>query len=123
MKRFEDFLETINNQNQKERVREVLDWIKHKYPNLLPQIKYNQPMFTDHGTFIIGFSISKNHLAVAPEEKTINYFSKEIVKSGYDFTTNMIRIPWKSDVDYKLLEGIINFNIIDKQDIKAFWRK
>ena len=24
-------------------------------------------MFTDHGTYIIGFSVSKKHLAVAPE--------------------------------------------------------
>ena len=123
MKNFEEFLETIKNNDQQERVREVLNWVKKKFPNLLPQIKYNQPMFTDHSTFIIGFSVSKIHLAVAPEQKSINHFSKDIIKSGYDYTENLIKIPWKSYVDYKLLEDIINFNIIDKKDIKTFWRK
>lgn len=35
-------------------------------------------MFTDHCTFIIGFSIAKHHLAVAPEIAGINRFSDEI---------------------------------------------
>ena len=123
MKNFEEFLETIKNNDQQERVREVLNWVKKEFIDLLPQIKYNQPVFTDHNTFIIGFSVSKNHLAVAPEQKAINNFSKDIVKSGYEHTVNLIKIPWKCDVDYKLLEDIINFNIVDKKDIKTFWRK
>ena len=49
-------------------------------------------MFTDHGTFIIGFSIAKNHLAVAPESAGINHFSDEIVQAGYDHTKQLVRI-------------------------------
>ena len=43
-------------------------------------------MFTDHGTFIIGFSVSKKHLAVAPESVTITHVEDDIVKAGYDYT-------------------------------------
>jgi uncharacterized protein YdhG (YjbR/CyaY superfamily) len=31
-------------------------------------------MFTDHGIFIIGFSVAKHHLAVSPESTGINHF-------------------------------------------------
>ncbi|MCQ4950818.1 hypothetical protein NE646_14380, partial [Bittarella massiliensis] len=41
------------------------------FPDLTPKIAWNQPMFTDHGTFIIGFSAAKAHLAVAPERAGI----------------------------------------------------
>jgi uncharacterized protein YdhG (YjbR/CyaY superfamily) len=44
-------------------------------------------MFTDHGTFIIGFSVAKHHLAEKPE------FDK-IVKAGYDHTKELVRIRW-----------------------------
>jgi uncharacterized protein YdhG (YjbR/CyaY superfamily) len=39
---------------------------------LKEEIKWNQPMFSDHGTFIIGFSIAKEHIAVAPEAVVIS---------------------------------------------------
>jgi uncharacterized protein len=70
-------------------------------------------MFTDHGTFIIGFSITKNHLAVAPESAGINHFSDEIVQAGYDHTKQLVRIPWNIPVDFSLLEKMIEFNILD----------
>lgn len=80
-------------------------------------------MFTDHGTFIIAFSISKNHLAVSPEKVGIDQFSKEIVQAGYEHTKNLFRIPWDQPVDYSLLEKLIQFNIVDKADCSTFWRK
>lgn len=61
-------------------------------------------MFKDHGTFIIGFSVSKKHLAAAPESVTITHAEEDIVKAGYDYTKELIRIPWNGLVDYPLLE-------------------
>lgn len=87
------------------------------------EIKWKQPMFTDHGTFIIGFSVSKKHLAVAPESVTITHVEDDIVKAGYDYTKELIRIPWKASVDYSLLEKMIEFNIWDKANCSTFWRK
>ena len=123
MKVFEDFLNDIENLEQRAKTEEVLKWVNNNYPNLEPKVKWNQPMFTDHGTFIIAFSIAKKHLAISPEKKGVDYFSNEITKSGYEYSKMLIRIPWDNPVDYSLLEKIIEFNISDKADCSTFWRK
>ncbi|MPW27332.1 iron chaperone [Alkalibaculum sp. M08DMB] len=123
MEFFAEYLANINNPQHRTRTEEVLAWITKKFPNLIPKIAWNQPMFTDHGTFIIGFSVSKNHLAVAPEREGIVHFADEIVQAGYDNTKELIRIQWDNPVDFSLLEKIIEFNIIDKADCSTFWRK
>lgn len=123
MEVFTEFLQRINIPSHRERTEEVLTWVKETFPQLEAVLKWNQPMFTDHDTFIIGFSVSKNHIAVAPERDAISQFEKDIVKAGYDFTKEIIRIPWTSPVNYDLLEKIIEFNIIDKKDCTTFWRK
>lgn len=89
----------------------------------MPKIAWNQPMFTDHGTFIIGLSIAKHHLAVAPKIAGIYRFSDEIVEAGYDHTKQLVRIKWDSPVDFSLLEKMIEINILDKADCSTFWRK
>jgi len=80
-------------------------------------------MFTHHGTFIIGFSVAKKHLAVAPEKVTIEQFSDVIKRTGYSYTNQLIRIKWNEKLDYSLLHEIIQFNIEDKKDCTTFWRK
>jgi uncharacterized protein YdhG (YjbR/CyaY superfamily) len=80
-------------------------------------------MFTDHGTFIIGFSVAKHHMAVAPERAGILRFSDEIVQAGYDHTNELVRLPWDRPVDFSLLEKMIEFNMMDKADCSTFWRK
>ncbi|EJL20530.1 hypothetical protein PMI05_05767 [Brevibacillus sp. BC25] len=80
-------------------------------------------MFTDHGTFIIGFSVAKHHLAVSPERVGITRFSDEIVQAGYDHTKELVRIRWDKPVDFSFLEKMIEFNILDKADCSTFWRK
>src|SRR5699024_6979689 len=111
MEVFADFLAGIDDPLHRERTEEVLIWIKNNYPNLKTEIKWNQPMFTDHGTFIIGFSVSKKHLAVAPESATITHLEDDIVKAGYDYTKGLVRIPWNDPIEYSLLEQMIEFNI------------
>jgi uncharacterized protein len=122
MKTFEDFLETINNPEHQSRTKEVLDWITATYPHLAQRIAWNQPMFTDHGTFIIGFSVSKQHLAVTPEQAGIEHFTDEIKHAGYQHTKMIIRFPWSKPVDYKLLARMIEYNISEKQNCTTFWR-
>ncbi|WP_010280750.1 iron chaperone [Bacillus timonensis] len=123
METLAEFLKGIDDPLQRERVEAIFTWIKKKYPNLKSEIKWNQPMFTDHGTFIIGFSVSKKHIAVAPENVTITHLEDDIVKAGYDYTKGMIRIPWNGPVNYELLEKMIDFNITDKANCTTFWRK
>jgi len=123
MEVFVEYLARIDNPLQLARMEEVLGWVTKRFPNLMPKIAWNQPMFTDHGTFIIGFSVAKQHMAVAPERAGINHFSDEIVQAGYEHTKELIRIRWDSPVDLSLLEKIIEFNILDKAECSTFWRK
>lgn len=120
---FADYLASINDPIQRARTEEVLTWVMEQYPDLSPKIGWNQPMFTDHDTFIIGFSIAKKHLAVAPEAVGISRYADEIVKAGYDHTNLLMRIRWELPVDYALLARMIEFNIEDKADCTTFWRK
>lgn len=119
---FADFLAKIDNEAHRARTEEVLRWIQQQFPTLKPVIKWNQPMFTNHDTFIIGFSVAKKHLAIAPENVAVVRFSDKIEQAGYDFTKELIRFPWNHPVDFPLLAKIIEFNIMDKADCPTFWR-
>ncbi|GFN33027.1 iron chaperone [Paenibacillus xylaniclasticus] len=120
---FSEFIEQIDNPRHRARTEEVLKWVAKQYPALVPKVAWNQPMYTDHGTFIIGFSVAKPHLAVAPERAGIVRFSDEIVQAGYEHTKQLVRIPWTSPVYFSLLERMIEYNIADKADCTTFWRK
>ena len=123
MKDFYKFLKQIDNDQQRARTKEVLEWIKNQYSNLEARIAWNQPMFTEHGTFIIGFSVSRKHLAVSPERAAMVHFTDEIAKAGYDQSKMLFRIRWDQPVNFPLLDQIIRFNCIDKAECKTFWRK
>lgn len=122
MEVFAEFLTRIENPEHRARTEEVLSWVIEKFPTLKPEIKWNQPMFTDHGTYIIGFSVAKQHLSVAPEQAGINQFIDEIVQAGLEHTKELVRMKWNRPVDYELLEKMIAFNMMDKADCSTFWR-
>jgi len=71
---------------------------------------------------IIGFSIAKSHIAVAPEAVVINLFEKEIEEAGYFHTQELFRINWTDKVDYGLLRKLVAYNIENKKDMVKFWR-
>ena len=123
MEVFADYLAHMDPPQHRARMEEVIDWVAKQFPNLSPKIAWNQPMFTDHGTFIIGFSAAKQHMAVAPERAGIIRFSDEIVQAGYEHSSELVRIPWDGPAAFSLLEEIIAFNISDKADCTTFWRK
>ncbi len=120
---FQDYLEKIETPDHRARTREILVWVGEAFPQLQPKIAWNQPMFTDHGTFILGFSVSKKHVAIAPERAGILRFSADILHDGYDLGKQLFRIRWEQPVDYRLLREIIAFNIAEKADCNTFWRK
>lgn len=120
---FEKYLAKIENDGNRARMREVLQWIADRFPDMKAKIAWNQPMFTDHGTFIIGFSASKHHFSVAPEPRGIEEFTEEFRRLGYSYGSNIFRIKWDEPVNYPLLERIIEFNRRDKKDCSTFWRK
>ncbi len=123
METFSEYLSAITDKDRRNRTEEVLLWVRTAFPSLKPVIAWNQPMFTDHGTFIIGFSVSKNHLAAAPERAGILHFSEAIERAGFGHTKELIRFPWDRPIDYSMLQEIIAYNIADKADCDTFWRK
>ena len=123
METFSDYLAHIENPEHRARTVEVLAWVRKKFPGLAPKIAWNQPMFIDHGTFIIGFSVAKHHLAVAPEKAGMAHFAEALEQAGHARTKLLWQIGWDRPVDYALLEKMIRFNIAEKAEVNSFWRK
>jgi uncharacterized protein len=123
MEVFKEYLAKIEDLSKRARIEDILERVLIRYPELEPRIAWNQPMFTHHGTFIIGFSISKKHLSVSPEKVFIDRFSEKIVQAGYEHSKMLIRIPWDMAVDFSLIEKMIEFIILDKAGCSAFWKK
>ncbi|MGY3481850.1 iron chaperone [Staphylococcus cohnii] len=122
MTEFNDFLQSLENDKQTATMEAIFNWISETFPELETTVKWNQPMYTHHDTFIIAFSKSKQHFSVAPEAKGMAEFTEQIEAAGYSQTNNLFRIKWTQDVNYALLKSIIQFNIEDKADCTTFWR-
>jgi uncharacterized protein YdhG (YjbR/CyaY superfamily) len=122
MNTFGEYLDKIEDIEKKEKLKSILDKIEKDFPQLKKEIKWNQPMFTNHNTFIIAFSISKNHIAIAPESKALDKFREKINDVGYIATKEIFRIKWNQEVNYSLINEIIKYNINDKKDSQKFWR-
>lgn len=123
MEVFSEYLAQIENPQHRVRTKEILEWVGNTFPDLESRIAWNQPMFTDHGTFIIGFSISKQHLSISPELVGMECFREKISKAGYSQSKMLFRIKWEEPVNYSLLDEIIKFTRLDKAECKTFWRK
>lgn len=59
MEIFEDYLISIENPMHQEKLRNLLKEISTRFPELDRRVAWSSPMFTHHGTFIIGFSAAK----------------------------------------------------------------
>ena len=118
----DEYLETIPNDDNRARMVDVLVWVGLTYPELELRIAWNQPMFTHHGTYIIGFSAASKHMTMAPERATMIRFEQVMRKRGTDFGTMLARQPWTKSFDYELLDAFIQHQLAEKQDITSFWR-
>ena len=118
----DEYLETIPDDDNRERMVDVLVWVGLTYPELELRIEWNQPMFTHHGTYIIGFSAASKHMTMAPERATMIRFEQVMRERGMDFSTMLARQPWNRPFDYELLDAFIQHQLAEKQDITSFWR-
>ena len=82
MNNFKEYINQIENKDHQQKLITVLNWVIENYPNLETKVAWNQPMFTDHGTFILAFSVAKDHFAVAPEYKTMRKFESRMKKTN-----------------------------------------
>ena len=86
------FLSNFKNPILKFKLGPIFEQIQKEFPNLTVELKWNQPMFIMNGTFIIGFSVAKNHISIAPEAVTIAIFTNDIKAANYEATNNLFKI-------------------------------
>ena len=122
VKTLDEFLATIPNADNRARMVEVLNWVAEHYPELELRIAWNQPMFTHHGTYIVGFSEASKHMAMAPERATMIRFEQVMRERRTDFGKMFARQPWDKPFDYELLDAFIQHQLAEKQEITSFWR-
>nr|WP_314768344.1 DUF1801 domain-containing protein [uncultured Actinomyces sp.] len=122
IKTLDEFLATIPDDDNRERMVDVVVWVGLTYPELALRIAWNQPMFTHHGTYIIGFSAASKHMAVAPERATMIRFEPVMRERGTHFGKKVAHQPWDKPFDYELLDVFIQYQLAEKQDVTSFWR-
>lgn len=118
-----DTLLKIVNLKHRTKVIDFIDWIKEQWPNLELKIKWNQPMFTNKGTFILALSFSKEHMGIALEKLTMDYFRDELLENEYNPSSMLFRIKWDQAINFRLLAKMIHHNIETKANETSFWRK
>lgn len=119
---FKPYLEKIEDEKDRKKVRDVYKWIEDQFPDLQREVKWSTPLYSHHGTFIIGIKPARKHFSINPEPEGINVFSDKIKKAGYTHEKMTYKIKYSDEVDYELLKEIIEYNIEDKKDAVKFWR-
>ncbi|MBO0453048.1 MULTISPECIES: iron chaperone [Enterococcus] len=122
MDTFKNYLAQIEDEAHRDKLRALFQWILTEFPELDTRIAWNEPMFTHHGTFILGVSTAKNHFSVSPEVACLKKFLPAIQNFGYSHTTNIFRIKWTEEINYPLIREMIAFNLEDKAEYAKFWR-
>lgn len=123
IKTIQEYLLKMDSDKHRETFDRLLTHIARSFPQLEPRIAWNTPMFTDHGTFILGLSHAKGHIAISPEAAGMRQFADDIAKAGYSSGKMLFRIRWDQEIDFDLIDRLIVFNIADKKDCSTFWRK
>ena len=117
-----DYVNAIQDKKARGIFSSVLDWVAEHYPQLDASVFWGAAAFTHHGTFIISYSASKDNLMVSPEYKALKRFGERFDKAGLKWSKMIVRFPWKKEIDYGLLQDIIDYNIKDKQGMTTYWR-
>ena len=121
MNQIDEYLANISEENQRAKLSELLKWVTKTFPNLELQIKWKQPIFTDHDTYIIGFSVAKKHLTVGLETRNLQHVAPLLEQNGIKHGTNTFKIVFTDKIPYDLLNQIIEYVIDDKKEITNFW--
>ena len=120
MNQIDEYLANISEENQRAKLSELLKWVTKTFPNLELQIKWKQPIFTDHDTYIIGFSVAKKHLTVGLETRNLQHVAPLLEQNGIKHGTNTFKIVFTDKIPYDLLNQIIEYVIDDKKEITTF---
>ena len=116
-----NFLAEVENSVLSLKLEEILKWIETTYPDFKLEYKWNQPMITSYGTYIMGFSISKKHIGVGLEAAVMDHFKGLLDDKLIEHGKMIFRIKEDDVIDFDLLKQIIDYVVILKKDVKSFW--
>lgn len=94
MEKFRLIIDQIKEKENQQKINDLFSKIAKTYPQLDTTVKWSQPIFTDHGTFIIAFSFAKNHFSIAPEKAAIRALEKTIHEIGYIYLVQALFYPF-----------------------------
>ena len=117
----EEYLGSIADERHRAKFKELLDWVHATWPQLVCEVKWNQPMFVDHGTFIIGFTALANHVTVGSEPRAFEHAMPLIEQQHLKRGKKTFQIPYERSDAWEVLEQIIEFTTADKRDVQTFW--
>ena len=92
----------------KDKIVSIFEFIEEKFPELVLEIKWNEPMFLFNNSFIIAFSVWKNHVSISPEKYAIDIYQEKLLSFNYEVTSNLFKIKKDQEVNFDLLLEIIN---------------
>lgn len=116
-----EYIDRIDNLDYQIQFKAVVEWLLKTYPQIKSVYKWNKPMFTDHGTYIIGFSVATKHFTVLPEAYVFQKFLPQIEARKLKHGKKTFQVPFDQEIPYELLKEIIQFTINDKRDVQTFW--
>ncbi|WP_018142763.1 iron chaperone [Alloscardovia criceti] len=105
----------------REFLRELLEWICENHPELDTRIAWNQPMFTHHGTFIVGMSAVTKHLCFTGEQVALEKLRDTFTERGYRCTKKLVNFPLDKPLPFDLIEETIQMQMKLKKDIDNYW--
>ena len=118
---FEAYLSQIENLQHKDKIHQLIQWALKEFPTLKLEMKWNQPMLLDHGTFIISFGFAKQHISVSPEKQILDMYRETLQHLGYKATKMLCHIKWEQDVPFEVIQSMIEETMFLKTDYHKFW--
>jgi uncharacterized protein YdhG (YjbR/CyaY superfamily) len=120
---FEKTLAKVTHKDNRDELRELLHWVAATY-ELTPVYKWNKPTFTIGGRFVASFDVAKGHFSIVdPEECGIAAVAEEADKDGYAHTARILKIPWGSVPDRKLIGALVEAKLAVKEQPGGFWER
>jgi uncharacterized protein len=110
----------IKDDFMKERMEEFDGFLtKHltKY-NVEKGIGYNMPVYIYRGRPAVYWLMAKNHISFnIPPYGLYQHFAKEL--SGYTTTKSALHLLHKNPIDYKLMEKILDYRIVEMEKFES----
>ena len=92
-----DYFKTLEPSTAK-KIKEIFASITSTYSELELVMAWNQPMLKIDGQYILGITVSKNHLTIGPFNKDfVKTFAKKLEKYESNKKTFKVPLDWKVD--------------------------